>query len=170
MSQILMVMGLPGSGKSYFAKKLAHAIHAKYTGSDELRKKMGLMGHYDLKSKQQVYQAMINKAEKEILNQRNVVLDATFFLKNTRKLVEELGEKYRVDVVPILVEAEEKIIGERLSKPRKDSEADFQVYRQIKEAFEPLEGPYLTLVSTNENIEEILEKTLHHLKSRHGKN
>jgi predicted kinase len=169
MSLIIMVMGLPGSGKSFFSRRLADTLGASYIGSDELRNKMGLMGNYQMSSKQLVYQEMIRAAEAVIKNNGEVVLDATFFLKETRNKVEELCQKYGTKLIPILVEAEENIIGERLSKPRRDSEADFQVYRQIKESFDPLSGSYLSLLSTNDNIEEIIGKAIHYIENQHGK-
>ena len=169
MSLIIMVMGLPGSGKSFFSRRLADDLGASYIGSDELRSKMGLMGKYQMSSKQLVYNAMLKAAEKVIQNRGDIVLDATFFLQDTRDKVVELSLKSKVKLIPILVEAEENIIGERLSKPRRDSEADFQVYRQIKESFEPLNGPYLSLLSTNENIEEIIGQAIHYIQNQHGK-
>ena len=80
-----------------------------------------------------------------------------------------MAKKYKVKLIPILVEAEENIIGKRLSKPRTDSEADYQVYRKIKESFEPIKGPYLSLLSTNENIDEMLKKAVHYLGNQDGK-
>jgi predicted kinase len=169
MSLIIMVMGLPGSGKSFFSRRLADTLGASYIGSDELRNKMGLMGNYQMSFKHRVYQEMIRAAEAVIKNNGEVVLDATFFLKETRNKVEELCHRYGTKLIPILVEAEENIIGERLSKPRRDSEADFQVYRQIKESFEPLSGSYLSLLSTNDNIEELIGKAIHYIENQHGK-
>jgi predicted kinase len=169
MALMIMVMGLPGSGKSFFARRLSETLVASYIGSDELRSKMGLMGKYQLSSKQMVYQAMIKGAEEIIQNHGDVVLDSTFFLEETRNKVEELCRKNGAKLIPILVEAEENIIGERLSKPRKDSEADFQVYRKIKGDFEPIKGPYLSLVSTNDNIEEILGQAIHYIQHHYGK-
>jgi len=34
---IIIVFGLPGSGKSYFASKLAERINARYINSDVIR-------------------------------------------------------------------------------------------------------------------------------------
>ena len=169
MPLIIMVMGLPGSGKSFFSKRLADTLGATYIGSDELRGKKGLKGNYGMASKQQVYDAMIKAAEEMVQHHGDTVLDATFFLQETRNQVRELAKKYKVKLIPILVEAEENIIGKRLSKPRTDSEADYQVYRKIKESFEPIKGPYLSLLSTNENIDEMLKKAVHYLGNQDGK-
>ena len=43
---LIAVMGLPGSGKSYFAHKLAGKLKAIYIGSDQVREKLDLLGEY----------------------------------------------------------------------------------------------------------------------------
>jgi predicted kinase len=169
MALMIMVMGLPGSGKSFFARRLSDCLDAIYIGSDEVRNKMGLMGKYQMASKQLVYDAMLEKAKEGIKNHGNVVLDSTFFLQDTRDKIIQIAEKHGAELIPILVEAEENIIGERLSKPRADSEADIGVYRQIKDAFEPIKGTYLSLLSTNDNIDEIINRALHYIKIKNGK-
>jgi len=169
MALMIMVMGLPGSGKSFFARRLSDCLGATYIGSDELRKEMGLMGEYQLAFKQLVYDAMFEKAKEVIQNHGNAVLDSTFFLQEIRDKAKQLADKYGAELIPILVEAEESIIGERLSQPRDDSEADFQVYQQIKEAFEPIEGFYLSILSTNDNIDKIISQALRYIKTKNGK-
>lgn len=74
-----MVMGLPGSGKSYFAKHLSQRIKFHYIGSDETRKEMEAMGKYRMEDKQQVYDQMKSLAAEAIEQGRNVIVDATFF-------------------------------------------------------------------------------------------
>jgi predicted kinase len=169
MASIIMVMGLPGSGKSFFAKRLSDHLGAAYIGSDGLRRKMGLMGNYRMASKKIVYDAMFENAQEAILDQGNLVLDSTFFLQEIRDKAVQLAKKHGAVLIPILVKAEKDIIRERLAKKRVDSEADIQVYQKIKEAFEPIKGPYLTILSTNDNIEEIMNQALHYIKNQDEK-
>ena len=72
-----------------------------------------------------------------------------------------LGEK------PIFIEvhATQEIINDRLSRPRDFSDADYPVYLQLTQEFEPLERDHLILKSTNENIHEMLETALDYLKT-----
>ena len=59
--------------------------------------------------------------------------------------------------------ANESVISERLKITRADSEADFVVYKKIKDEWEPFNQDHLILQSTNDNIEEMLHKATDYL-------
>lgn len=159
-SVLVMVMGLPGSGKSYFAKRLAKEIDAVYLGSDELRKEMGLMGLYRLENKLTVYEEMFRRAKLIHKTGKNVVLDGTFFLQQVRDLVIFLAKSLSWRLAIIHIQAEEELITKRLSKPREDSEADIEVYQKIKSEFEPIIEKHLLIQSIDGFIEESVEKAI----------
>jgi predicted kinase len=161
---LIMVMGLPGSGKSFFAKRFAAELGAEYISSDALRNVMGLRGKYLPENKTDVYLKMTEKAKDWVQKNKSVVLDATFFQKKYRELIYTIAEANQIPIHLILVQADENIIQQRLSLPRKDSEADHSVYLKIKDQFEPIEKPFLLLDSTNENLEEILKKAYQYIQ------
>ena len=57
----------------------------------------------------------------------------------------------------------ESTIKERLKKSRPYSEADFEVYKLIRQQWEPFDERHLLLESTNNNIEEMLLKAAQYL-------
>lgn len=160
-----MVIGLPGSGKSFFAKRFAEILGAEYISSDLLRIKMGLSGKYLPEQKSLVYRQMAEDTKDVLMKNKSVVLDGTFFQKKYRELIYTIAEEIGIPVFIILVKADENIIKQRLSAPRKDSEADHSVYLKIKEQFEPIDKPFLFLESTNENLEENLLKARQYINS-----
>lgn len=166
---LIMVTGLPGSGKSYFARRLASEIDALYLSTDEIRRQVGLRGKYQVGDKLRVYEELLNRTISGIHHQQSVILDATFYLESVREQVYTLAEKLSCKLIIIHVFADEKLIIERLSKERKDSEADFQVYLKIKNEYEPLHKEYLELESTNDNISTMLEKSLTYISTYHEK-
>jgi predicted kinase len=168
-SLLVIVMGLPGSGKSFFAKNLAKEIGAEYLGSDELRKELGLMGNYQLGIKLSVYEEMFNRAKKIQKSRKSLVLDGTFYLQQVRDLFHFLANTLSWQLFIIHVTASEELIAKRLSKPREDSEADLEVYQKIKSEFEPILEDHLIIESTDTNLEESLKKAVKFIKSRHGK-
>jgi predicted kinase len=166
---LVMVMGLPGSGKSFFAKALAREMGAEYLGSDELRKELGLMGKYSLDNKLTVYGEMFKRAKGIHKAGKSVVLDGTFFLQQVRDLVIYLTNSlsWKMSIIHIL--ADEELITKRLSLPRQDSEADLGVYQKIKSEFEPIQEKHLALPSVDGNLNENLEKALKFINGDHGK-
>jgi predicted kinase len=158
---VILILGLPGSGKSYFAGKLAELIDADHVNSDRLRKELFLKRSYSELEKTKVYQAMLGKMEQAVTKKKNVVLDATFHKKETRELFKRNTEE-RIHFIE--VSADEDISRERLKKSRPYSEADFEVYQEMRQKWEPLEEPCLALESTNTNIDEMLQKAMLYLK------
>src|SRR5690606_2890802 len=112
---IVIVLGLPGSGKSYFAERLAKMKNAVYINSDRLRKELFPKRTYSDLEKTTVYDAMLKKMVEAKAEKKHVVLDATFHKKETRKLFKQAVD---LDVFFIEVYADESIIRERVKKDR----------------------------------------------------
>jgi predicted kinase len=163
---VIMVMGLPGSGKSYFGERLAQKLGVEYLNSDQIRSKMDLMGQYADETRKQVYDEMAKKVDKLLGESQSVLVDATFQKETYRKSFLELAEKYKKKVSIIWVWAEENLIIERLRKKRKDSEADFEVYRKLKTAYDNISRPHLKLQSTNDNIDRMLDQAAAYIQER----
>ena len=159
-----MVVGLPGTGKTTFARALSTAIDAKHLNSDIVRHDAGKRGHYDTASKAAIYNEMLNRTEDYLKNHQEVVIDATFYKNIFRKPYQLLAKKYDVDIKWIEIKADEDIIKQRVSKKREFSEADYEVYRRIKEDYEPLEMAHLILWSDQLSVEEMIFQTKEFLK------
>lgn len=158
---VVIVMGLPGSGKSFFAGRLAQKIHAEYWNSDQLRKEMFSERTYSDSEKEKVYNALLKKMQEATNKGKDVVLDATFYKEKFRGLfTTNSGER----IAFIEVWANEKLTQDRIQKKRKFSEADFDVYKSLKRQWEPVKQPHLVLESTNENIDAMLQKAEEYLK------
>jgi len=158
---IVIVFGLPGTGKSYFAERLAARIEAKYINSDRVRKKTFAHRTYYENEKLFVYDEMLAELRQAIEKNKALVLDATFYKDAIReRFIKEAGN----NTLFIEVKADEPVIKERLKQRRADSEADFEVYQNIQAQFEPMKEPHLTLYSSNDNIGEMMNSALSYLK------
>lgn len=160
---IVIVFGLPGSGKSYFASRLAKMIHADYVNSDKVRKEIFEKRIYSDQEKKAIYHEMLKKMKEAVMQKKDLVLDATFHKKDIREMF-VAAMKGKEEISFIEIQADEKIIKERLKKPRLYSEADFEVYKLIKQQNEPIDEAHLILKSTDENIDEMLQKASEYLK------
>src|SRR5690606_7495321 len=146
---VIMVLGLPGSGKSYFAGKLAQKIDAVYLNSDRIRKEMFEQRTYSEQEKLKVYEELLKKMLEAVRRGDDVVMDATFHKNKTRDPFINNCER---NIIFIEVWADEDTIQQRLKKTRPFSEADFEIYKIIKQQWEPLKQPHLQLQSNNDNI------------------
>jgi predicted kinase len=163
-SALILVCGLPGSGKSFFAQKLSIKTDALYLNSDILRKELFPTNRtYSEKEKQEVYDTLLERASHAIKTNKSVVVDATFYKNSLRIPFYTLAKQLNCPLTLFKIEADETLIRERTSKTRPDSEADFNVYLKLKNSFEPIEIPFCTLQSERNNIDTLLTEALNYL-------
>ncbi len=165
---IIIVFGLPGSGKSYFASRLAKRLEATYVSSDVVRKQLFTVRKYTGEEKMKVYNEMIREMKEAIQQGKDIVLDATFYKENIRNEFKETAEAFKEKIIFIEVWADQKIILKRLSMKREHSEADFSVHLHIKKVFEPLKSDHVIIQSTQENIMEMMGEAFNYIQNSHG--
>ena len=91
---MIIVSGLPGSGKTYFASRLAKDLGAEYVSSDLTRKAIDSRGEYPFEDNLTVYEEMARQAG-DVLRQGNaVVVDATFYTSKMRSVFFTLNKYY----------------------------------------------------------------------------
>ena len=159
---VVVVFGLPGSGKSFLAKKLAVEIGASYLGTDLIRGELNQVRDYSFIGRKKVYEQMMHMARGKLDAGEDIVLDGTFYLESLRQLITEiLGED--VEICYIEVIASEELIKKRTEVERQDSDADFQVYQELKQTYEPLKEPHLKLMSSDDNIDHMLSEAVDYI-------
>jgi len=165
----IAIMGLPGSGKTFLAKELAKKINAVIISSDTVRIELKQTGKYDIKTKLEIYHAMLKLMDAAITQKQNVILDATFYKENIRHLFKEKAAEHQCPLYFIEMKAAESIIKERVDKKRPDSEADFEVYLKVKSEFEPLQEAHLVLYPEHEELSNMIEQALAYVNYRDEK-
>lgn len=165
---VVLITGLPGTGKTYFAKILAKKTGARHLNSDRIRKELGKMGRYDRKTKRGVYEEMKDRMAKYLVKGEDVIVDATFFQKKLRGEFIRKARELTGEVYLVLMTARDVVIRERTGQARPDSEAGYDVYLKMKRSYEPLEPEHLTLPSDQFSLEEMLERTLKYCGKTYG--
>lgn len=161
---IVVVTGLPGTGKTTFSKSLARKMKALHLNTDIIRDQLHLRGHYDRTSKQRIYERMCDLVAKEISSKKNVIVDGTFYKKQLRDAYIHLASKHQVAIKWIELKANEATIRERVEKKRTYSEADFEVYLKVKASFEPIHQARLELWTDQDlEMEDLLLEALEYL-------
>lgn len=163
---LILVMGLPGSGKTTFASAFAKEIGAVHLNTDRIRRELDLRGQYDPDSKRRVYQCLLKRAADLLAAGRKVVLDATFHRSRQRQEAGALASKRHLPVYWIELTAAEQAIRDRVSRQRPDSEADWEVYLQLKRTHEPLEIPHLILDSGRYSPRELVQIAVNYLHTQ----
>lgn len=161
---LIIIRGLPGTGKSYFSENLAKDLEAVLLSSDKIRDELGLKGNYSQGAKDRVYQEMFRLANNALARNQDVLLDATFsqikHLQEARKLVESSDTNFYL----IEMTADEDTIIQRVSQSRKYSEADVDVYELIKNQYDAIPFEHLRLDSSKKNTEELLNQAKAYLQ------
>ena len=160
---IVVVFGLPGTGKSYFACRLAEKLNAEYVSSDQIRFSMIKNRKYNKEEKMHVYRKMLVLTESLVNKKKHVILDGTFYKEEIRQMFLSLALSLKVKIFFIEVTAEDWLVKKRVEKKRAGSEADYDVYLKIKKLFEPMDSKHLMLESTQTNIENMLQKAIQSL-------
>ena len=161
---LVVLIGLSGSGKSYVAKRLSKKYGYKVLRSDEIRKELfGLKprksakapfgkGIYTEEATKKVYKTLIDRAKELISRGEKVVLDATFLKRWQRELVLSNFP----NAVFIWVWAPERVVIERLKKRKGDvSDADVSVYLKQKSIFEIPQELLSTFVIRSDGVDKL---------------
>lgn len=157
LPHLILIAGLPGTGKSSVARAFVQRYGGVHINSDLLRNDMGLRGHYGSDDKKLVYQAMLAHTRKALLEGQIAVVDSTFILESTRTPFEEVARACQVAFFWVEMHASEDSLRERLMRPRSDSEADFSVFLSLRAQHEPIDRPHLELWSDKMALEDMVE-------------
>jgi predicted kinase len=160
---LIAIMGLPGSGKSYFASHLARNLDIPHLSSDKIREERSLKGRYGEEEKLKVYQELIREALQALRRHQHVIIDASFSRKKYRQMARESAASQKVALHFVEMTAREEDIRQRVSQSRKYTEADFDIYRKMKENFERLDEAHLQLNSSEKNIDQLIQVSRNYL-------
>jgi predicted kinase len=153
---LIIVFGLPGSGKTFFASALSQALNCKHLNTDMIRKNASSPIDYSTEGRIKIYEKILIETEKLLKNKEEVIVDGTFFKKELRSRFEKIATRLNIPVQYIEIKADENTIQKRVSHKRENSDADFEVYRKLKDEFEIMENMHLILWSDTMSLDEMI--------------
>jgi aminoglycoside phosphotransferase family enzyme/predicted kinase len=177
---LLLVAGLPGSGKSKLAQGLAEGAAFSIVRSDIVRKELaGIPGErptpLDLRDSlytrawnDRTYAECLNRAEKLLFAGKRVLVDATFREAQKRQTFLMAAVKWGVPSALLHCHAEPYTVRRRMETRQADaSDADWPVYLQLAETWEPvhlLAGQVLYSISTEGSPAQALYRAFEALR------
>jgi aminoglycoside phosphotransferase family enzyme/predicted kinase len=155
---LILMCGLPATGKSFAARAIAQPCDAVVLRSDVVRKALAgaapqtrgadqiESGMYSARFTQRTYSALSASAAEHLRNGKSVVIDATFQTAALRRPFFEAAAELGVPCILVELTCPEDVIRQRMVARTHDatevSDADWRVYQHAKSRFEsPTEIP-----------------------------
>lgn len=155
---LVVLIGLPGAGKSTFAARLRERVPAAVLESDALRKRLFGQPSYTLEESRRLFRA-IHAAIDRLLGRRiSAILDATNLTEYARRPLYRLAERHGARLILVRLQAPPPVVEERLAARARGlggptaSDADVTVYRRMRRRVRPVPREHLD-VDTSRDIE-----------------
>jgi len=168
---VIVLAGLPGTGKSTLARKLARKYGLEHISTDSVRKRIFRdvrrntfgRGSYSIRQRMVVYDTIYYVLYTLLKNGVGCVLDGTFYQERLRSKVGRICARFDAMFVLVIVDCPDSIINKRFKEREKRtrrtlSDADSQIYEKFKKLFEPTRLPHIEVnmaLEHNKIIERI---------------
>jgi predicted kinase len=160
---LVALCGLPGSGKSHFARELVSRVPMVVLSSDRLRKALVGQPKYTAGESTRLFTACHQLIEELLRQGRKVLFDATNLTEGHRQPLYDIAQRLDVPLVLVHLTAPNGVIRQRLagrSNGELDSgfsDADWLIYCRLKPAEQPIARPHYA-VDTSQDITPVVEE------------
>ncbi len=154
---LILLSGMPGTGKTTFARALADVLDFEHVESDAVRRALAPHPTYNHWESGAVFAQVEAAATRTLKAGRHALIDATNLTVRDRKRFVMLSRELGVRLIPVRVVAPESVVRERLLGPRKGhSQATFEVYTKMKGRAEGFSIPVM-VVDTQFDLDPAIE-------------
>ncbi len=163
---LIMLSGLPGTGKSHLARRLVDILPFVVIESDRVRKTLFAQAEYTGEESYWVHRTCHALMTKLLRKGVRVIYDATNLHERHRELVYRLADREGVKLIIVKTVVPEEVASKRLGVRREDdadqndsSDADSDVYRRMARSAEPIGRNYV-VVDTSKDLDPAITKLL----------
>jgi hypothetical protein len=162
---LVVVSGLPGTGKSYFCRRLAERASLVIVESDMMRKLLFPRPSYTVQESFRLFKALYALVEELLKSGITVALDATNLEERHRERLYHIADQIGAVLVIVRTDAPLEVVSQRLEgrksmmDPGDQSEADLTVYHRMRPTVERIRRSHL-VVDTSKDIGAALDKVV----------
>jgi predicted kinase len=165
---LVMLAGLPGTGKSTLARRLAQELPAVIIESDRVRQILFDPPGYSAEESRRVHRVCHTLLGWYLRHYYHVVYDATNLYEYHRRLVYRLADRSGARLVVAEVTATEEVVRRRLAPRYHEqpcphsqedySDADWDVYISMRQRAEPIQREHLKLDTSQGDLDSAIEE------------
>ena len=141
---LVIVSGLPGTGKSYFSRRVVGQVPLLVLESDVLRKVLFPAPRYTPSENRRLFRACHSLIDDLLGCKVPLLLDATNLIESHREGLYRIAEGRGAEIILVYLEASPDVVYRRLGgrskgvDPEDNSDADWRVYRRMRSAVQPI--------------------------------
>jgi predicted kinase len=160
---LILISGLPGTGKSYFCHQLAQRLPFLILESDALRKSLFPSPSYSQQESLRLFQAIHSLIQKLLQKGIPIILDATNLSERHRERLYSIADRLAVKLILVRVEAPPDVVQERLKARQEgenlasNSDANWEVYQRMKSTVQKIRRNHYA-VDTSRDVTPVLDK------------
>jgi predicted kinase len=161
----VVVSGLPGTGKTFFCRKLAERQPFCILESDAMRKALFPSPDYSAAESVRLFVACHSLIEWLLKNGLPVIFDATNLSEHHREHLYRISDKTGARLVLVRAVAPPAVAYQRLQErkrvaaPENKSDADWEIYRRMEPHAEKIRRNYYA-VDTSQDITPVIDKII----------
>ena len=160
---LVVVSGLPGTGKSFFCHKLADSSPFCILESDVMRKTLFPSPDHSSAESTRLFSACHDLIEQLLEKGVPLIFDATNLSERNRERLYFITDRTGAKLVLVRVEAPSATVYQRLkargegANPDDKSDADWEVYRRMKPRVDKIQRNHF-VVDTSRDISPVVDK------------
>ena len=141
---LVVVSGLPGTGKSYFSRRIVSQVPLLVLESDVLRKVLFPDPEYTPSENRRLFRACHSLIDDLLGRKIPLLLDATNLVESHRESLYRIAEGRGAETIIVYMKAPPDVVYQRLEGRSKgvdledNSDADWRVYRRMRSAVQPI--------------------------------
>jgi len=163
---LIVLSGLPGSGKSHLAREIARRYPIAVLESDALRKALVDRPSYSQRESARLFAVCHALLERLLLRRLPALFDATNLKEIHRRPLYDIAERTRARLLVVEVRAAEDLVRRRMKSrlaaknPLERSDATLDVYEMMRREADAIEEPHIVVESTAGDIDGDVERIL----------